>query len=75
MVTGLVLEWAACLHEDIDTVSGPMEYKGYIGQVEFDDEANIFHGEVINLRAVVAFQGGKPYKSYEGHSAILWMIT
>lgn len=34
-----------------------MEYKGYIGQVEFDDEASIFHGEVINLRDVVTFQG------------------
>ena len=27
-----------------------MEYKGYIGNVEFDDEADIFHCEVINLR-------------------------
>jgi predicted HicB family RNase H-like nuclease len=34
-----------------------MEYKGYIGQVEFDNEACIFHGEVINLRDVVTFQG------------------
>lgn len=34
-----------------------MEYKGYIGKVEFDDEANLFHGEVINLRDVVTFQG------------------
>ena len=34
-----------------------MEYKGYIGNVEFDDEADIFHGEVINLRDVVTFQG------------------
>ncbi len=34
-----------------------MEYKGYVGQVEFDDEASIFHGEVINLRDVVTFQG------------------
>jgi len=34
-----------------------MEYKGYIGKVEFDDEANIFHGEVLNLRDVVTFQG------------------
>ena len=34
-----------------------MEYKGYVGKVEFDDEANIFHGEVINLRDVVTFQG------------------
>ena len=34
-----------------------MEHKGYIGNVEFDDEANIFHGDVINLRDVVTFQG------------------
>lgn len=34
-----------------------MEYKGYVGQVGFDDDANIFHGEVINLRDVVTFQG------------------
>lgn len=34
-----------------------MEYKGYIARVEFDDEAGIFHGEVINLRDVITFQG------------------
>jgi len=34
-----------------------MEYKGYFGKVEFDDEANIFHGEVINLRDVITFEG------------------
>ncbi len=34
-----------------------MTYKGYIGQVEFDDESNVFHGEVINTRDVITFQG------------------
>lgn len=34
-----------------------MTYKGYIGQVEFDDKAEIFHGEVINTRDVITFQG------------------
>jgi predicted HicB family RNase H-like nuclease len=34
-----------------------MEYKGYIGQVAFDDEASIFHGKVINTRDVITFQG------------------
>ena len=34
-----------------------MEYKGYYAKVQFDDEANIFHGEVINLRDVITFQG------------------
>jgi len=44
-----------------------MEYKGYLGKVEFDDESNIFHGEVINLRDVVTFQGetvGKLRKAF-----------
>jgi predicted HicB family RNase H-like nuclease len=34
-----------------------IEYKGYIGQVEFDDEASIFHGRVINTRDVITFRG------------------
>ncbi len=34
-----------------------MEYKGYIARIEFDDEANLFHGEVINIRDVITFQG------------------
>ena len=34
-----------------------LTYKGYIGQVEFLDEENIFHGEVINTRDVITFQG------------------
>lgn len=32
-------------------------YKGYIGHIEFDDEANIFHDEVVNTRDVITFQG------------------
>jgi predicted HicB family RNase H-like nuclease len=34
-----------------------MEHKGYVGRVEYDDEAEIFHGEVINTRDVITFQG------------------
>lgn len=34
-----------------------MEYKGYIAKVEFDDQDNTFHGEVINLRDVITFEG------------------
>ncbi len=39
-----------------------MEYKGYSARVEFDDEANIFHGEIINLRDVVTFKGETVYE-------------
>ena len=34
-----------------------MKYKGYIGKVSYDDEAKIFHGEVVNTRDVITFQG------------------
>lgn len=34
-----------------------MTYKGYGCAVKFDDEAEIFHGEVTGLRDVVTFQG------------------
>ena len=32
-------------------------YKGYIEKIDYDDEAGIFHGEVINTRDVITFQG------------------
>jgi len=34
-----------------------MKYKGYAGHVEYDDEAGVFHGEVLDLRDVITFQG------------------
>lgn len=32
-------------------------YKDYLGHVTFDEEAELFHGEVINTRDVITFQG------------------
>ncbi len=34
-----------------------MKYKGYQGHVSYDEEAKIFHGEIVGLRDVVTFQG------------------
>jgi predicted HicB family RNase H-like nuclease len=34
-----------------------LKYKGYTGHAEFDDEARLFHGEVLDLRDVITFQG------------------
>jgi predicted HicB family RNase H-like nuclease len=34
-----------------------MEYRGYLGKVEYDDDASLFHGEVVNTRDVITFQG------------------
>jgi predicted HicB family RNase H-like nuclease len=34
-----------------------MEYKGYLGTVEYDTHAKVFHGDIINTRDVITFQG------------------
>ena len=34
-----------------------MKHKGYTGSVAFDEDAEIFHGDVEGLRDVVTFQG------------------
>ncbi len=34
-----------------------MKYKGYHGQVNYDEDAKLSHGEVLGLRDVITFQG------------------
>ena len=34
-----------------------MIYQGYFATVKFDEDADIFHGEVVNTRDVITFQG------------------
>ncbi|MCL6654005.1 antitoxin HicB [Agrobacterium rubi] len=34
-----------------------MHYKGYEAVIEFDEDVDLFHGEVIDLRDVITFQG------------------
>lgn len=34
-----------------------MEYKGYSAKVDYDDEAGLFHGQVLHMRDVITFQG------------------
>ena len=38
-------------------MNGMMTYKGYHGAFAYDPEADIFHGEVVNLSDVITFQG------------------
>jgi predicted HicB family RNase H-like nuclease len=33
------------------------KYKEYMGHVDFDEDAEVFHGEIINTRDVITFQG------------------
>ncbi len=34
-----------------------LQYKGYTGSITFDEEASLFHGEVLGLKDVITFQG------------------
>lgn len=34
-----------------------IEYKGYIGAVDFDPEIDLFHGTVVNTNDVITFYG------------------
>ena len=34
-----------------------MTYDGYVATIELDEDVGLFHGEVINTRDVLAFQG------------------
>ncbi|MBI5723378.1 MAG: type II toxin-antitoxin system HicB family antitoxin [Planctomycetes bacterium] len=34
-----------------------MNYKGYIGKVEVDEDAGIIHGEIVGIQDVITFQG------------------
>ena len=38
-------------------MSNTIEYKGYIGSVEFSEEDGIFFGKVMGLRALLSYEG------------------
>jgi predicted HicB family RNase H-like nuclease len=39
-----------------------MKYKGYLGRVDLDPEADLLHGEVVGTRDVITFQARTPKK-------------
>lgn len=38
-------------------MNNTIEYKGYIGSVEFSAEDSIFHGKVQGIRALISYEG------------------
>lgn len=34
-----------------------MEYKGYIGSVEFSEQDEIFYGKVMGIRSLISYEG------------------
>lgn len=34
-----------------------MEYEGYVAKIEYDEDDEVFHGRIVNIRDLVTFQG------------------
>lgn len=34
-----------------------MRYKGYIGHITYNEDAHLFHGEIVNAKSIITFQG------------------
>ncbi len=38
-------------------MNNTMEYKGYVGSVEFSEEDGLFYGKVQGIRALISYEG------------------
>ncbi len=38
-------------------MSSTIEYKGYVGTVEFSEEDAVFHGKVLGIRSLISYEG------------------
>ena len=38
-------------------MSSTMEYKDYVGSVEFSEEDGLFYGKVMGIRALISYEG------------------
>ena len=38
-------------------MSSTMEYKGYLGSVEFSEEDKVFFGKAMGIRALISYEG------------------
>ena len=70
----------ACVHElrsrEDDNVT-MMKYEGYEASVKYDEDAEIFHGEVIDLRDVITFQSRSKSELKEAFAAsveVIWLF-
>lgn len=38
-------------------MNNTMEYKGYVGSVEFSEEDTLFYGKVLGIRSLISYEG------------------
>ena len=52
-------------------MSSTMEYKGYIGSVEFSEEDGVFFGKAMGIRALLSYEGENAHDLVEDfHNAV-----
>lgn len=52
-------------------MSNTMEYKGYLGSVEFSEEDALFYGKVLGIRALISYEGSNAQELVaDFHSAV-----
>jgi predicted HicB family RNase H-like nuclease len=48
-----------------------MEYKGYVGTVEFSESDGLFYGKVMGIRALISYEGTNAHELVEDfHGAV-----
>ena len=38
-------------------MNNTIQYKGYIGSIEFSEEDRIFYGKVLGIRSLISYEG------------------
>ncbi len=52
-------------------MNNTMEYKGYVGSVEFSEEDAIFYGKVMGINSLISYEGENARELVEGfHKAV-----
>lgn len=52
-------------------MNNTMEYKGYVGTVEFSEEDSLFYGKVMGIRALISYEGTNARELVENfHGAV-----
>jgi len=52
-------------------MNNTMEYKGYLGSVEFSQEDALFYGKVLGIRALISYEGENAHDLVEDfHGAV-----
>jgi predicted HicB family RNase H-like nuclease len=47
-----------------------MEYKGYLGSVEFSEEEAVFFGKIMNIRSLISYEGKNVMELSEQFSSL-----